>query len=165
MRSFFYLCIYVIFNDMKHPSHIVAVGTLVENKRGQFLLVKTEWRGWEMPGGQVEEGEDIISALKREVMEESSIDIEIKRLAAVYSSVSEPSKVILDFLSEYNGGDIQKATSEILDAKWFSKKEILPVIQTDPMKYRIQWLLENQNKIRHVSYTKNPFKVQSEVLL
>lgn len=150
---------------MKYPSHIVAVGTLVQNKRGQFLLVKTEWREWEMPGGQVEEGEDVISALKREVMEESGIDIEIKRLVAVYSSVSEPSKVILDFLSEYNGGDIQKATSEILDAKWFSKEEILSVIQTDPMKYRIQWLLENQNKIRHASYTKNPFKVQFEVLL
>ena len=150
---------------MKHPLHIVAVGTLVENKRGQFLLVKTEWRGGEMPGGQVEEGEDIISALKREVIEESSIDIEIKRLAAVYSSMSEPSKVILDFLSEYRGGDIRKATSEILDAKWFSKEEILQVVQTDPMKYRIQWLLENQNKTRQVSYTKNPFKVQSEVLL
>lgn len=118
-----------------------------------------------MPGGQVEEGENVISALKREVAEESGIDIEVKRLAAVYSSVSEPSKVILDFLSEYNGGNIQKATSEILDVKWFSKEEILSVIQTDPTKYRIQWLLENQNKIRHASYIKNPFKVQSEVLL
>jgi len=150
---------------MKHPLHIVAVGTLVENKRGQFLLVKTEWRGGEMPGGQVEKGEDVISALKREVVEESGIDIEIKRLAAVYSSMSEPSKVILDFLSEYRGGDIRKSTSEILDAKWFSKEEMLHVVQTDPMKYRIGWLLENQNKIRQVSYTKNPFKIQSEVLL
>lgn len=150
---------------MKYPSHIVAVGTLVQNKQGQFLLVKTEWRGWEMPGGQVEEGEDIISALKREVAEESGIDIEIKGLAAVYSSVNEPSKVILDFLSEYNGGDIRKVTSEILDARWFSEKEILPVVQADSMKYRIQWLLENKNKIRHASYTKNPFKVESEVLL
>lgn len=118
-----------------------------------------------MPGGQVEEGEDVISALKREVVEESGIDIEIKRLAAVYSSVSEPSKVILDFLSEYNGGDIQKATSETLDAKWFSKEEILSVIQTDPMKYRIRWLLTNQNKIRHASYNKKPFKILSEALL
>ena len=150
---------------MKHPSRIVAVGTLVQNKQGQFLLVKTEWRGWEMPGGQIEKDEDVISALKREVVEESGIDIEIKRLMAVYSSVSEPPKVILDFLSEYNGGDIQKTNSEILDAKWFSKEEALSVIQTDPMKYRIRWLLENQNKIRHASYTKNPFKVQSEVLL
>lgn len=150
---------------MKHPSHIVAVGTLVQNKRGEFLLVKTEWRGWEMPGGQVEQGEDIFSALKRETKEESGIDIEIKRLSAVYSSVSEPSKVIFDFISEYKDGYIQKATSEIVDAQWFSKEKLLSVVQTDTMKYRIQWLLENQNKIRHASYTKNPFKVLFETVL
>lgn len=128
-------------------------------------MVKTELRGWEIPGGQVEEGEDVISALKREVEEESGIDIQIKRLSAVYSSVSEPSKVIFDFISEYKDGSIQKATSEILDAMWFSREEILSVIETDPMKYRIQWLLEDQNKIRHSSYAKNPFKVLSEILL
>lgn len=116
-----------------------------------------------MPGGQVEEGEDIISALKREVVEESGIRIEIKKIAAVYSSINEPSKVILDFISEYNGGDI-KAANEILDARWFSKEEILLHIQNDSMTYRVQWLLENQNKIRHASYAKNPFKVISEIL-
>ena len=41
--------------------------------------------------GQVEEGEDIVSSIKREVIEESGIDIKIKRLSAVYSGVSEPS--------------------------------------------------------------------------
>lgn len=118
-----------------------------------------------MPGGQVEEGEDIIFALKREVVEESGISIEIRRLSAVYSSVSEPSKVIFDFIAEYKDGGIQKATSEIVDAKWFSKEEILSAVQTDPMRYRILWLLENQDKIRHASYAKNPFKVLSEAVL
>ena len=150
---------------MKYPTHIVAVGTLVQNKQSQFLLVKTEWRGWEMPGGQVEKGEDITSALNRETLEEAGIDIEIERLAAIYSSINEPSKVILDFISEYKDGDIQKRDNEILDARWFSKEEILSIIQSDPIKYRVQWLLENQNKIRHASYTKNPFKILSEILL
>jgi len=149
---------------MNPPTHIVAVGALVQNKQGQFLLVKTEWRGWEMPGGQVEEGEDVISALEREVVEESGINIEIKRLSAVYSSVSEPSKVIFDFIAEYKYGDIQKTTIEIVDAKWFSKEEILLAVQIDSIKYRILWLLENQDKIRYASYNKNPFKVSSEVI-
>lgn len=117
-----------------------------------------------MPGGQVEEGEDVISALEREVVEESGINIEIKRLSAVYSSVSEPSKVIFDFIAEYKYGDIQKTTIEIVDAKWFSKEEILLAVQIDSIKYRILWLLENQDKIRYASYNKNPFKVSSEVI-
>lgn len=163
LRSFFCLCYF--HSNMKHPTHIVAVGTFVQNKHGQFLLVKTEWRGWEMPGGQVEEGEDIISALKREVAEESGIRIEVQRLSAVYSSINKPHKVILDFISEYRDGDIQKGANEILDAGWFPREEILPNIQSDSMKYRAQWLLESQNSIRHASYAKHPFKVLSEVLL
>lgn len=150
---------------MKYPKHIVAAGTLVQNKKNQILLVKTECRGWELPGGQVEEGEDIISALKREVEEESGASIEIKKMAAIYSSISEPSKVILDFISVCNNDDIKiKATEEILDAKWFLPEEVILNIQSEPMKYRVQWLLDNRNKIRHASYAKNPFKVLSEVL-
>jgi 8-oxo-dGTP diphosphatase len=148
---------------MTYPKHIVAVGSLIRNKYDLFLLARTEWRGWEMPGGQVEEGEDIISALKREVLEETRVHIEIKKLSAIYSSISEPPKVILDFFSEYRGGDI-KADNEILDVGWFSREEILAIVESDIMKYRIRWLLENQNNIRLASYGKDPFKVVSEIL-
>jgi hypothetical protein len=38
---------------MSDPQHIVAVSGLFYNSDGQVLLVKTERRGWECPGGQV----------------------------------------------------------------------------------------------------------------
>jgi len=59
-------------------------------------------------------------------------------LAAIYSSINEPSKVILDFISEYKDGNINKGANEILDARWFSREEILSIIQSDPMKYRVR---------------------------
>jgi ADP-ribose pyrophosphatase YjhB (NUDIX family) len=53
---------------MDHPRHIVAVSGLFFNREGGVLLVKTERRGWECPGGQVELGEDLIAALiEREI--------------------------------------------------------------------------------------------------
>ena len=149
---------------MDYPKHIVATGSLIQNKNNQILLVKTERRGWEMPGGHVEEGEDIISALKREVLEEAGVTIKIKKLAAVYSSISEPSKVIIDFISDYESGDT-KANNEIIDARWFSKEEALENITSEPMLYRIKWLLENKDKIRYSSYSKNPFEVLSESIV
>ena len=149
---------------MEYPKHIVATGSLITNKNNQILLVKTQRRGWEMPGGQVEEGEDIISALKREVLEEAGVTIKIKKSAAIYSSVSAPSKVIVDFISEYESGDV-KAANEILQASWFTPEDAVLQIKSEPMLYRIKWLLENNDKIRHASYSKDPFRVISESIL
>lgn len=69
---------------MEFPTHIVAVGGLINNSEGKILLVKHPRRGWEFPGGQVKTGEDLISALKREVKEESGVDISVKKLVDVY---------------------------------------------------------------------------------
>ena len=149
---------------MDYPKHILATASLIFSKQGKILLVKTEKRGWEMPGGQVEVGEGLISALKREVLEESGITIRIVKLSALYSSVTEPSKIIIDFISEYTGGVLKK-DNEIIDVGWFSKEEAIINVQNDIMKYRLQWLLENNEGIRYASYSKDPFKVISEAIL
>lgn len=149
---------------MNYPRHIVATASLVLNKEGKILLVKTERRGWEMPGGQVEEGEDVLSALKREVLEESGVSINILKLSAFYSSVDEPSKVIFDFISEYVGGVPKKDDVETLDVGWFSKEEALENVKHDAMKYRLQWLLKDRGGIRYAAYSKDPFVLIAETV-
>jgi len=163
-HSFFYYIFCASLTYMDYPKHIVATGSLVRNNNNQVLLVKTEWRGWEVPGGQVEEGEDVIAALKREVLEEAGVTIRIKKLAAFYSSVSQPSKVIIDFISEYEDGTV-KPSNEVLGVQWFSKEEVIFIITSEPMKYRVKWLLENNDKVRCAAYSKNPFHVMSENIL
>ncbi len=44
---------------MVTPKHIVSAATIVLNNRNEILLIKGPRRGWEMPGGQVEEGESL----------------------------------------------------------------------------------------------------------
>ncbi|MGB2791641.1 MAG: NUDIX hydrolase [Candidatus Moraniibacteriota bacterium] len=149
---------------MNYPKHIVATASLILNTEGQVLLVKTERRGWEMPGGQVEEGEDVLSALKREVLEESGVSIEILKLSAVYSSIDEPSKVIFDFVSEYTKGVPKKDNKETLDVGWFSKEEALACVERDAMKSRLRWLLKNSKGIRYASYSKDPFTFIAETV-
>ena len=51
------------------PTHIVAAAGIVVNSNGEILLVKNNRRGWEFPGGQVEVSENVIDAVKREIME------------------------------------------------------------------------------------------------
>jgi len=46
----------------------------VMHRNGKVLLLKNE-KGWDLPGGHMKKDEDILSALKREVFEETGLDI------------------------------------------------------------------------------------------
>lgn len=74
---------------MNYPVHIVAVSGLIENDEGKILLVKSPDRGWEIPGGQIEIGENLINGLKREIKEENGMTIGIGKLIAVHSNIGE----------------------------------------------------------------------------
>ena len=52
--------------------HFVSAAGIVY-KGDKVLLIRTARRGWEYPGGIVEQGEAILDGLKREILEESGI--------------------------------------------------------------------------------------------
>ena len=109
------------------PRHIVAVMGLVTDPAGRVLLVRTGHRGWEPPGGQVERGEDLIAALKREIREESGCEVDVSRLVGVYSNVGAPPKVMFTFLCSFARGEAC-AGAECSEAGWFSPEEALRMV-------------------------------------
>ena len=54
-----------------------TVGALIFNDNDQLLLVKThKWKGkYTIPGGHVEMGESLANALKREIREETGLEL------------------------------------------------------------------------------------------
>jgi 8-oxo-dGTP diphosphatase len=96
---------------------IIGVAAVVRDGDGRILLIKTAKAGWELPGGRVEQGEDFISALKREVGEEACCDIEVGRLTSVTTNVTR-GVTELTFLGRHMAGDPQPA-DDSLDAGWF----------------------------------------------
>jgi ADP-ribose pyrophosphatase YjhB (NUDIX family) len=106
---------------------------VVTDARGRLLLVRGDRRGWEPPGGQVELGEDLAVALKREVREESGCEIEVGRLVGVYSNLGRPEEGVAEqinfaFSCAWVGGE-PRVGDECLDAGWFSEDEALRLVQ------------------------------------
>lgn len=69
------------------PKHIVSAATIVLNNKNEILLIKGPKRGWEIPGGQVEEGESLEKAAIRETKEETGIDIKILKFCGIFQNV------------------------------------------------------------------------------
>ena len=68
------------YNDLSAPkanSIVPAVTAVVENGNGELLMIERADNGlWALPGGAQDFGESAIDAVRREVKEETGIDVE-----------------------------------------------------------------------------------------
>lgn len=138
-----------------YPRHIVAVTGVVRNDEGRVLLVRTRRGYWEPPGGQVELGEDLPTALEREFREESGCSVEIDALVGVYSNVGTPEQVIFCYLCSHTGGE-PRAGGECVDAGWFEPEEALRLVEHPASRGRLRDALERPPHIVYRAYRTRP---------
>lgn len=63
-----------------------SVSAVIFDRRGRLLLQRRADSGqWGLPGGAVEVGESVVDAVRREVREETGLDVAVERLVGVYS--------------------------------------------------------------------------------
>ena len=115
---------------------MIAVGAVIEDEDGKILLVKHVpqrggfWQGkWICPGGKLEIGETIEEGIKREVMEETRLEIDlVAPLPPFDRIVRSEGKVSLhviyiDYRAKVVGGEL-KTGSDVGEAMWVEKKRI-----------------------------------------
>ena len=109
----------------KRRPPLLAVNAVIQ-KGDEVLLIqraKEPARGsWVVPGGHVDYNEDLEEAVKREVKEETGLDI---RIVGIISTESDKKgldprgyHVMVNYLTAPIGGKLRK-TKETLDIKWF----------------------------------------------
>jgi mutator protein MutT len=115
---------------MKHP--VPAVGAIIL-KDDKILLVK---RGaepgigkWSIPGGSMEFGETMEEAVKREVKEETGLDVEVGKLAGVLDLIVKSDKgiqfhyVLIDYFATAVPGE-PVAGTDAAECCWVPLSEI-----------------------------------------
>ena len=157
------------------PTHIVAGAGIVINDKNEILLVKTHHGGWVFPGGQVEVGENVIDAVKREILEEVGIDIEVGEVFCIssntckypgYNGVKEvPTKVMLDFICRAKGG-VPRPSEENSESAFFPREKILGMIQSPAIIERYKAFLEYTGRPIYMEYvTKPSFRLKLKRLI
>ena len=135
---------------MSVPKHIISAAAIVLNEQDEILLIKGPRRGWEMPGGQVEEGESLKDAAIRETKEESGIDIEIIKFCGIFQNV-ERSICNTLFLGKPIGGT-PTTSSESLEVGFFPIKEALEMVTWKNFRKRIEYCLDEKIQPFYVEF-------------
>ena len=147
------------------PTHIIAAAGIVINEKDEVLMVKANHGGWVFPGGQVEVGENVIDAVKREVMEETGIEIEVGEVFCIssntckypgYNGVKEvPTKIMLDFLCRAKGG-IPRPSDENAESAFFSRQKARELITAPAVAERFKAYLEYAGRPVYMEYVTKP---------
>lgn len=107
-----------------------SVRAIIYDDMGRVLFIKRRGDGgWGMPAGAMELDESIYDAMKREVKEETGIDVKRATLVALYSSPATQSFTdrrgnqhhIIEYVFRVDEwiGKLNKITAESVDANFF----------------------------------------------
>ena len=113
------------------PVPSIGVGGIIFNDRGQVLLIRRNQPPasgfWSIPGGKLEPGESLAEACKREINEETGLDVEATAIVAVVERRIEGYHyVIIDYLALLTNDQVTVpiAQSDAAEAKWVSLGQI-----------------------------------------
>lgn len=105
------------------PKHSVSVAGIVVRDDDRVLVIKRDDNGqWEAPGGVLELNESFEAGVRREVLEETGLEVTVERLTGVYKNLTH-GIVALVYRCRPSGGEPQ-ATEEAREIRWMTSEEV-----------------------------------------
>ena len=144
-----------------NPTHKVSVAAMVHDSCGKILLAKSPWRGWEYPGGLIEPGETFENALRREIREESGVEVEIQRFVGICKNL-EMDIVNIDFVCRYVSGELT-TSEESTEVAWVTPEEAFEMITFPLTKKRLANMLSMDKNAHFFGFIREPFTVVEDI--
>lgn len=103
--------------------HLVVAQAIVHGEEGVLLAVRRDLRGWELPGGEVEEGEAPEAAVCREVWEETGLIVEVDCHVGDYERHGFRPHTAKLYRCHQTGG-LLRTNWETLELRWFQPNAV-----------------------------------------
>jgi ADP-ribose pyrophosphatase YjhB (NUDIX family) len=105
------------------PKHSVSVAGIVVRDDGRILVIqRRDNQHWEPPGGVLELDETFEEGVRREVREETGVDVQVERLTGVYKNM--PRGIVALVFRCHPLGTAAIGTDEASRIDWLSIEEI-----------------------------------------
>ncbi|MEW9547253.1 NUDIX domain-containing protein [Nonomuraea sp. NPDC050783] len=105
---------------LTHATFMVGVTGLVRDGEGRLLVLRhrlwPESRPWGFPTGYARRGETFEETVRREVREETGLDVRVGRLLRVRSGFALRAEIAYEAV--LTGGTLRLDPLEILEARW-----------------------------------------------
>lgn len=136
---------------------IATVGALIHDGSGHILMIRThKWSDlWGIPGGKIERGETSLSALKREIFEETALTIDNIEFVMVQDCIDSPEFmrpahfILLNYVGSARGTDVT-LNDEAEEFQWLSPAAALALDLNQPTRTLLLEAIE-RNLIPHAN--------------
>src|ERR1700750_2334281 len=119
---------------------LATVGALIYNEAGEVLMIRTQkWSNlWGIPGGKIKWGEPSEAALRREIKEETNLNITDIEFVLVQDSIHskefyrDAHFVLLNYTCRCPGKPRVKLNDEAREFRWVSVADALEMAINQP---------------------------------
>lgn len=104
---------------------ILVSGVVIKEKK-VLLLHRKDPDVWEFPSGRIEYGEHPSETAKREVKEETNLDVVVEKFLAIGSTIRSDKKheIVLSFLCKPKSSKVILGEEDHSEYRWFTLDEI-----------------------------------------
>jgi phosphoglycolate phosphatase len=135
-----------------HPP-LATVGAVIFNDTDEVLMIRThKWSNlWGIPGGKIKWGEPSVDALRREIKEETGLDVTDIKFVLVQDCIHskefyrEAHFVLLNYTCRCAGPPAVKLNDEAREFRWATSAEALKMPLNTPTRILLEAVLNQKN--------------------